>query len=181
MTTLAYDGTLRHRAVPLGDTIEFHKNFASSLIRVRVGHRRGGGRGVGPALAGRSTAVVATRERGRAGRAQLSTPPQLEPDRAGSRCHCSPVPLLACPRNAPDARWRHFLPSRPLANVDVAGSIPVSCSKVPERPRCLRAGARIAWACVRKVSIGVECPSPLHALARGERQAGVGVTRAVQL
>src|SRR5208337_907053 len=97
MTTLAYDGTLRHRAVPLGDTIEFHKNFASSLIRVRVGHRRGGGRGVGPALAGRSTAVVATRERGRAGRAQLSTPPQLEPDRAGSRCHCSPVPLLACP------------------------------------------------------------------------------------
>jgi len=46
---------------------------------------------------------VGCERRGRGGagdRARLSTPPQLEPDRARSRCRCSLVPLLACPCNA---------------------------------------------------------------------------------
>jgi len=56
---------------------------------------------------------------------------RIEP---GSRHRCSPVPLLAGRCNARDTSWRHFLRSRALANVDVAGSIPVSCSISPVVP-----------------------------------------------
>jgi hypothetical protein len=58
----------------------------------------------------------------KAPRAQLSTPPQLEPDRAGSRHGCSLVPLLACPCNAGDVTPRHFLGRFRIADLKVASS-----------------------------------------------------------
>ena len=68
------------------------------------------------------------------------TRPNLEPDRAGSRRRCRCVPLPAAPRRAGAVSTRYSLPRRPFANVGVAGSSPVSCSRSSERPR-LRSGA----------------------------------------
>jgi hypothetical protein len=55
--------------------------------------------------------------------------PKLEPDRAGSRRRCRCVPLLAAARRAGAVSTRYSLPRRPFANVGVAGSSPVSCSR----------------------------------------------------
>jgi hypothetical protein len=62
--------------------------YCERLIQARLGCGRGGAWG---------------------GPGPSSAPPQLEPDRAGSRHACSSVPLLACPRKAGDATSRHFL------------------------------------------------------------------------
>ena len=58
-----------------------------------------------------------------------SGPKILEPDRAGSRCRCRSVPLPAAACKAGDVSTRYFLPFDPFANVGVAGSSPVSCSR----------------------------------------------------
>ena len=58
------------------------------------------------------------------------------------RRSCSPVPLYAAPCKAADVSRRYFLVPRRFANVGVAGSSPVSCSRKTEAPsrRCVRRG-----------------------------------------
>ena len=65
----------------------------------------------------------------------------VEPDRAGSRRRCRCVPLPAAPRRAGAVSRRYSLSRRPFANVGVAGSSPVSCSRKCKRPRLVRSGA----------------------------------------
>jgi hypothetical protein len=55
-------------------------------------------------------------------RARAWEPQKLEPDRAGSRRRCSPVPLLAGPCRARDITPRHFLGRFRIADLKVACS-----------------------------------------------------------
>ena len=57
------------------------------------------------------------------------------------RTRCSLVLFNAPVRKGGAASRRHFLGLGRFANVDVAGSNPVSCSSFSERPRSLRPGA----------------------------------------
>jgi len=66
---------------------------------------------------------------------------KLETYRDGRRCRCSPVQPLAAACKAGDVSRRYFSPSRRFANVGVASSNLVSCSRKTKRPRLFRSGA----------------------------------------
>jgi hypothetical protein len=59
----------------------------------------------------------------------------LEPDRAGSRRRCSPVPLLAGPCKAARVSSRPCSPLQRFVALEVAGSIPVAHPPIPFSPR----------------------------------------------
>ncbi len=65
------------------------------------------------------------------------------------RHRCSLLQPIAVSCRAGDVSRRYSLPRRPFANVGVAGSSPVSCSRKDKRPRLVRSGA---------FSIGVLAP-----------------------